>query len=129
MSNLPELLPLAPLRFEPQHIAFFLTKIIMSNIYTSEFELNIQSGYVGENRKLKATWSREAVQDLQAFYNIDAEEELTKILAKEIAAEIDKAVIEDLIQAQTANEMQQKLRKKKIMARSIDEDWEVSRID
>jgi hypothetical protein len=101
----------------------------MSDIYP-EVELNVESQHiVAGNRKLKATWSREAAQDLQAFYNIAAEKELAKILAKEIAAEIDKAVIEDLIRANAANEMQQKLRKKKIMARPLDADWEVSRID
>ena len=102
----------------------------MSDIYPPEVELNVESQYiVASNRKLKATWSKEAAEDLQAFYNIDAAEELTKILAKEIAAEIDKAVIEEIYNSQRNSEYQSRVRKKKIMARSIDDDWEVSRID
>lgn len=49
-----------------------------------------------EERKLRATWSPELSQDIQAFHNIDAEAELTAILSEQIAAEIDREVLRDL---------------------------------
>ena len=47
-------------------------------------------------RKLRATWSPELAQDVQAFHNIDAEAELTSILSEQIAAEIDREILRDL---------------------------------
>lgn len=48
-------------------------------------------------RKLKTTWSPEMAQDLQAQYGItSAEEQLTVLLADELAAEIDAQIIRDL---------------------------------
>jgi hypothetical protein len=49
-----------------------------------------------ERRRLKAVWSREAVEDLRAFHNIDAEAELTAIIKHEINREIDREIIADL---------------------------------
>lgn len=49
-----------------------------------------------EERKLRATWSPELAQDVNAFHNIDAEAELTAILSEQIAAEIDREVLKDL---------------------------------
>lgn len=49
-----------------------------------------------QNRKLKAVWSMEAQQDIRAMHNIDAAAALTKQLADEINAEIDREVINDL---------------------------------
>ena len=40
-------------------------------------------------RKLKARWTLEAQQDLANMHNVDVEEEMTDLLAYEIAAEID----------------------------------------
>jgi|GEM_PF-6828095 len=62
-----------------------------------EFPLTIDSQQiVATQRKLKAVWSREAAEDLRQFHNIDAEAELTNILAKELQAEIDREILEDL---------------------------------
>lgn len=47
-------------------------------------------------RKLKASWTWEAQQDLRAQHSIDAQQELTSILAQEINLEIDREVITDL---------------------------------
>lgn len=47
-------------------------------------------------RKLRAQWSPELAQDVQAFHNIDAEAELTAILSEQIAAEIDREILRDL---------------------------------
>ena len=47
-------------------------------------------------RKLRATWSPEMAQDVNAFHNIDAEAELTAILSEQIGAEIDREILRDL---------------------------------
>ena len=49
-----------------------------------------------EERKLRATWSPELAQDVNAFHNIDAEAELTALLSEQIAAEIDREILRDL---------------------------------
>lgn len=51
---------------------------------------------VAKTRKLKAAWSYEAQQDLRSQHNLDAEAELTAILAQEINLEIDREVLTDL---------------------------------
>jgi len=53
-------------------------------------------------KKLKAKWSPELGQDLQAYHNLDAEVELTSILSEQIALEIDREILEDLIKGATA---------------------------
>ena len=52
-----------------------------------------------EERKLRATWSPELAQDVNAFHNIDAEAELTALLSEQIAAEIDREILRDLREA------------------------------
>lgn len=47
-------------------------------------------------RKLRARWSPELAQDVQAYHNIDAEAELTALLSEQIAMEIDREVLRDL---------------------------------
>lgn len=51
---------------------------------------------VGETRAIRAVWTPELAQDLQAFHNIDAEAELTALLAENIRREIDDQIIRDL---------------------------------
>lgn len=51
---------------------------------------------VAITRKLKAVWSYEAMQDLRSQHNLDAEAELTAVLAQEINLEIDREVLTDL---------------------------------
>ena len=41
-------------------------------------------------KKLKAKWTPELGQDLNAYHNLDAEVELTSILSEQIALEIDR---------------------------------------
>jgi hypothetical protein len=48
-------------------------------------------------KKLKAKWTPELGQDLNAYHNLDAEVELTSILSEQIALEIDREILEDLI--------------------------------
>jgi len=48
-------------------------------------------------RKMRAHWTPELAQDLEAYHSIDAEAELTALLSEHIAAEIDREIIIDLI--------------------------------
>jgi hypothetical protein len=50
-----------------------------------------------ETRKLRAHWTPELAQDLEAYHSIDAEAELTALLSEHVAAEIDREIIIDLI--------------------------------
>ena len=59
---------------------------------------------VANTRKLRARWSPELAQDLNAYHSLDAEVELTQILSEQIALEIDREVLNDLLtQARAAN--------------------------
>ena len=53
-------------------------------------------------KKLKAKWTPELGQDLNAYHNLDAEVELTGILSEQIALEIDQEILGDLIQGAKA---------------------------
>ena len=48
-------------------------------------------------KKLKAKWTPELGQDLNAYHNLDAEVELTSILSEQIALEIDQEILKDLL--------------------------------
>jgi hypothetical protein len=62
-----------------------------------EINLVIESEEIAaKTRKLKAVWSYEAQQDLRSQHNLDAEAELTAVLAQEINLEIDREVLGDL---------------------------------
>jgi len=54
-------------------------------------------------KKLKAKWTPELGQDLNAYHNLDAEVELTSILSEQIALEIDREILEDLVQGASAS--------------------------
>ena len=63
-----------------------------------EINLVIESEEIAaKTRKLKAVWSYEAQQDLRSQHNLDAEAELTAVLAQEINLEIDREVLTDLL--------------------------------
>jgi len=53
-------------------------------------------------KKLKAKWTPELGQDLNAYHNLDAEVELTQILSEQIALEIDQEILEDLVKGASA---------------------------
>ncbi len=68
-------------------------------------EINIQVDSIAvtaQTKKLKAKWTPELGQDLNAYHNLDAEVELTSILSEQIALEIDREILEDLIKGATA---------------------------
>ena len=57
---------------------------------------------VAKTRKLKAIWTPEFAQDVNAYHSIDAEAELTSMLSEYISQEIDLEIIDMLIRnAQT----------------------------
>ena len=53
-------------------------------------------------KKLKAKWTPELGQDLNAYHNLDAEVELTSVLSEHIALEIDREILNDLVKGATA---------------------------
>ena len=54
-------------------------------------------------KKLKAKWTPELGQDLNAYHNLDAEVELTSILSEQIALEIDREILNDLVRGAAAS--------------------------
>ena len=68
-----------------------------------EIDIKVDSVAVtAQTKKLKAKWTPELGQDLNAYHNLDAEVELTSILSEQIALEIDREILEDLIKGATA---------------------------
>jgi len=64
-------------------------------------EINVQlksEAIVAKTRKLKAQWTPEFAQDLNAYHSVDAEAELTGILSQYISMEIDLELMDMLIQ-------------------------------
>ena len=63
-----------------------------------EIDIKVDSVAVtAQTKKLKAKWTPELGQDLNAYHNLDAEVELTSILSEQIALEIDREIIADLV--------------------------------
>ncbi len=63
-----------------------------------EIDIKIeQISVVACTRKLRARWSPELAQDLNAFHSLDAEVELTKILSEQVALDIDREILNDLL--------------------------------
>ena len=70
-----------------------------------EIDIKIESiAVTATTRKLRARWSPELAQDLNAYHSLDAEVELTQILSEQIALEIDREILNDLlVEAKGAN--------------------------
>jgi len=70
-----------------------------------EIDIKIESiPITATTRKLRARWSPELAQDLNAYHSMDAEVELTSILSQQVALEIDREILNDLVvQANGAN--------------------------
>jgi hypothetical protein len=63
-----------------------------------EIDIKIESiAVTATTRKLRARWSPELAQDLNAYHSIDAEVELTQILSEQIALELDREILNDLL--------------------------------
>ena len=68
-----------------------------------EIDIKVDSVAVtAQTKKLKAKWTPELGQDLNAYHNLDAETELTSILSEQIALEIDREILADLVNGATA---------------------------
>ena len=68
-------------------------------------QINVQlksEAIVAKTRKLKAQWTPEFAQDLNAYQALDAEAELTSIMSEYIALEIDLEILDMLIQDASA---------------------------
>ena len=74
-----------------------------NNVNLPEINIKVDSVAVtAMTKKLKAKWTPELGQDLNAYHNLDAEVELTSILSEQIALEIDQEILKDLIEGATA---------------------------
>jgi len=68
-----------------------------------EIDIQVDSiAVTAQTKKLKAKWTPELGQDLNAYHNLDAEVELTSILSEQIALEIDREILADLVRGATA---------------------------
>jgi hypothetical protein len=68
-----------------------------------EIDIKVDSiAVTAQTKKLKAKWTPELGQDLNAYHNLDAETELTSILSEQIALEIDREILADLVNGATA---------------------------
>ena len=74
-----------------------------ANSNIPEIDIRVDSvSITAVTKKMKAKWTPELGQDLNAYHNLDAEVELTSILSEQIGLEIDREILEDLIKGATA---------------------------
>jgi len=75
------------------------TAAVDTSITIPEIDVKLASeAIVAKTRKLKAQWTPEFAQDLNAYHSIDAEAELTSLLSEYISMEIDLEILDMLIQ-------------------------------
>jgi hypothetical protein len=76
-----------------------------------EINLEMRSEAItSKTRKLKAKWTPEFAQDLNAYHSIDAEAELTSMLSEYISQEIDLEILDMLVsEAQTVERWSAKI--------------------
>ena len=68
------------------------------NAAIPEIDIKVDSiAVTAQTKKLKAKWTPELGQDLNAYHNLDAEVELTSILSEQVALEIDREILGDLV--------------------------------
>ena len=74
------------------------TAAVDQSITIPEIDVKLASeAIVAKTRKLKAQWTPEFAQDLNAYHSIDAEAELTSLLSEYISMEIDLEILDMLI--------------------------------
>jgi uncharacterized protein (DUF2164 family) len=72
----------------------------VTDLNIPEIDLELRSEtIVARTRKLKAVWSPELAQDLNAYHSVDAEAELTAMLSEYVSTEIDLEILDMLITA------------------------------
>ena len=59
-------------------------------------------GIIAKTKKLKAQWTPEFAQDLNAYHSLDAEAELTAVMSEYISLEIDLEILDMLIASAAA---------------------------
>jgi hypothetical protein len=81
------------------------TNNLDANLNIPEIELQMRSIPVtAKTRKLKASWTPEFAQDLNAYHSIDAEAELTAMLSEYVSMEIDLEILDMLITSAATTE-------------------------
>jgi hypothetical protein len=68
-------------------------------------QINVQmrsEAIVAKTKKLKAQWTPEFAQDLNAYHSLDAEAELTAVMSEYISLEIDMEILDMLIESAAA---------------------------
>ena len=74
-----------------------------TNLAIPQIDVKLKSeAIVAKTRKLKAQWTPEFAQDLNAYQSLDAEAELTSIMSEYISLEIDLEMLDMLIQDASA---------------------------
>ena len=77
-----------------------------TEISIPEIDVQLRSETIAaKTRKLKAQWTPEFSQDLNAFHSLDAEAELTNILSEYISLEIDLEILDMLIENVPTNQV------------------------
>ncbi len=85
-------------------LSFTDTGLAGQNVSIPEIDIKVDSiAVTAETKKLKAKWTPEIGQDLNAYHNLDAEVELTSLLSEHVALEIDQEILNDLIKGATAS--------------------------
>ena len=82
------------------------TTLNLNNDPISIPEINVQmqsSAIVAKTKKLKAVWTPEFAQDLNAYHALDAEAELTSVMSEYISLEIDLEILDMLIESAAAS--------------------------
>ena len=68
-----------------------------TDIDIPEIDISMRSiAIVAKTRKLKAVWTPELAQDLNAYHSVDAEAELTSLLSEYVSMEIDLEILDML---------------------------------
>ena len=89
--------------FEDQSGGGFPNAQSASDIAIPQIDIKMKSEpIVAKTRKLKAQWTPEFAQDLNAYQSLDAEAELTSIMSEYISLEIDLENLDMLIQQASA---------------------------
>ena len=76
-----------------QYLNLELYPAFSSELTMDIFSVSIQT----QIHKMKTAWTVELAQDLMAYYAIDAEAELSQLLAEQLAGEKDRMIIRELI--------------------------------
>jgi Major capsid protein Gp23 len=90
--------------FEAGNTAFAIPNAESSTeIVIPEINIQMQSqAIVAKTKKLKAVWTPEFAQDLNAYQALDAEAEVTNIMSEYISLEIDLEILDMLIEDASA---------------------------